>query len=68
MVPKWQCIILGVCLALWGAKILIDPVYFSNQFQCTFDFSEIKWVFGGGLVIIGSCFVVSSITRKKDDK
>jgi len=67
MSRKIPFIILGVCLALWGTRIIVDPVYYSSQFGYNFDFSKIKWVFGGGLIIIGSYFVISSIDRKKED-
>ena len=67
MNSKIPYIVLGASLALWGTGIIIDPVYYSSQFGYYFNFSEIKWIFGGGLILIGSCFVISSIIKKKKD-
>jgi hypothetical protein len=62
---KIQYIILGACLALWGTRKIVDPVYYSSKFRYNFNFSEIKWVLGGGLILIGSYFMFSSVANKK---
>jgi len=68
--------LLGSILFLSGIFIWIKPVYYSSRFGTTFDFSGIKWPFGGGLFIIGAFFLWSSFRKKtieeekkaKDDK
>ena len=57
--------ILGISLAVWGTSIIIDPIYYSSQYRYTFDFTDIKWVFGGFLVILGICFVFTTLLKKK---
>jgi hypothetical protein len=56
---------LGAALVIWGASIIIDPVHYSSKFNFTWDFTEIKWYFGGLLVILGGYFVVSSLSKKE---
>ena len=63
MSGKFQYIILGVVLMVWGTSIIIDPIRYSSKFTYTWDFTEIKWYLGGLLVILGSYFVVSSLLK-----
>ena len=65
MSGKFQYIILGVVLMVWGASIIIDPIHYSSKFTYTWDFTEIKWSLGGLLAILGGYFVVSSLLKKK---
>jgi hypothetical protein len=65
MSAKFPYVILGAALMAWGASIIIDPIYYSSRFTYTWDFTEIKWYFGGLLVILGGYFVVSSLLKKK---
>jgi uncharacterized CHY-type Zn-finger protein len=57
-------IILGVLLGLFGFGIIINPSIYHSAFRYQFDFTEIKWPFGGGLIILG-CFFIWSSFRKK---
>jgi len=65
MSAKFQYLILGVVLMVWGASIIIDPIHYSSKFTYTWDFNEIKWYFGGFLFSLGGYFVVSSLLKKK---
>jgi hypothetical protein len=57
-------VLLGVSLILGGVLTIINPVYYSSKFQRYFDFTGIKWPFGGMLIILGVlCFW--SVSRKK---
>ncbi len=62
---KIQYIILGVAMIAYGSSIIIDPIHCSSKFQYTLDFTEIKWYFGGVLVLLGGFFVFSSLKKKK---
>jgi len=61
----FQYILLGIAMVAWGISIIIDPVYYTSKFRYTWDFTEIKWYFGGFLVLFGGYFVVSSFFKKK---
>ena len=56
--------LLGGVLIFSGITIWLNPAYFSSRFGITFDFTGIKWPFGGGLVLLG-CFFIWSSFRKK---
>ena len=56
--------ILGCVLILWGISICFDPVHYSGRFDYYFDFTEIKWPLGGGLIILGAFFIWSSFRKK----
>ena len=47
-------------MLLSGISIWVNPVYYSSRFGTTFDFSGIKWPFGGGLIILGAFFIWSN--------
>jgi uncharacterized CHY-type Zn-finger protein len=56
--------ILGVLLGLFGLGIIINPSIYHSAFHYQFDFTEIKWPFGGGLIILGCLFLWSSLRKK----
>ncbi len=69
-------VLLGIIWGLFGFLIIIDPTFYHSRFDYYFDFTEIKWPLGGGLIILGAFFVWSSFRKKtieaekkaKDDK
>ena len=56
--------ILGCIITLWGISICLNPVYYSSRFGQTFDFSGIKWPFGGGLIVLGAFLICTSFSKK----
>jgi len=65
--------------AVWGAigvLIIISPTFYSSYFNTKLNFTDIKWPFGGGLIVLGLFFIWSSFRKKtieaarkaKDDK
>jgi hypothetical protein len=64
---NWPFRILGVCLILWGTRIIIDPVYYSSKYRMSHDFSDIEWLYGGGLILIGLLSVWTTIRKKKEN-
>ncbi len=54
----------GSILFLSGISIWIKPVSYSSRFGITFDFSGIKWPFGGCFIILGAFFIWSSFRKK----
>ncbi len=61
---NWQYIILGIILIIWGVSIIYDPVYYSSKYQLTWDFTEVKWPFGGFISVLGGCFLIYSLKKK----
>ena len=57
-------IILGALMGLFGLGILINPIIYHSELRYRFDFTEIKWPFGGGLIILGAFFIWSSFRKK----
>ena len=63
-------------MGLFGLGIFINPIIYHKGLHFNFDFAEIKWPFGGGLIIFGVFFIWSSFRKKtieaekkaKDDK
>lgn len=60
-------IILGALLGFFGLGIIINPSIYHSAFRYHFDFTEIKWPFGGGLIILGCFFIWSSFSKKAID-
>jgi hypothetical protein len=60
-------IILGILLGLFGFGIIINPSIYHSAFRYQFDFTEIKWPLGGGLIILGCFFIWSSFRKKTID-
>ena len=60
MWQNWPFRILGVCLILWGTRIIIKHLM-------SHDFSDIEWLYGGGLILIGLLSVWTTIRKKKDN-
>jgi len=69
-------ILLGIIWGFFGFLIIIDPTFYHSRLDYYFDFSEVKWPFGGGLIVLGIFFIWSSFRKKaieaekkaKDDK
>ena len=57
-------IILGALMGLFGLGILINPIIYNTGLRYNFDFTGIKWPFGGGLIILGAFFIWSSFRKK----
>lgn len=60
-------ILMGAVWGLLGFLIIINPVFYSSYFNRDLDFTEIKWPFGGGLIILGCFFIWSSFRKKAID-
>jgi H+/Cl- antiporter ClcA len=58
-------ILIGIVWGIFGVLIIINPSFYHSGLRYHFDFSEIKWLFGGFLIVIGILFIWSSF-RKKD--
>jgi len=56
--------VLGWVLIISGITIWLHPAYYSSRFGITFDFTGIKWLFVGGLIILGALFIWSSFRKK----
>ena len=69
-------LILGIVTSVFGASIIISPQFYHSGYKFSFNFTGIKWPFGGGLIILGAFFIWSSFRKKtieaekkaKDDK
>ena len=69
-------ILLGIVWGFFGFLIIIDPTFYHSRLDYYFDFTEVKWPFGGGLIFLGIFFIWSSFRKKaieaekkaKDDK
>ena len=57
-------LILGIVTSIFGASIIINPQFYHSGYKYSFDFTAIRWPFGGGLIILG-CFFIWSSFRKK---
>ena len=57
-------IVLGVLIGLFGLGILINPIIYHTGLHYRFDFTGIKWPFGGGLIILGAFFIWSTFRKK----
>jgi hypothetical protein len=57
-------ILMGVVWGLVGSFIIISPRFFSSYFKRELDFTEIRWPFGGALIVIGFIFIWSSLIKK----
>jgi hypothetical protein len=56
--------LMGAVWGLLGFLIIINPTFYSSYFNRELNFSDIKWPFGGGLIILGCLFVWSSFRKK----
>ena len=67
---------MGVVWGLLGVFIIISPAFYSSYFNRELNFTDVKWPFGGGLIVLGIFFIWSSFRKKtleaekiaKDDK
>jgi hypothetical protein len=57
-------ILLGIVWGLFGFLIIINPSFYHSRLDYYFDFTEVKWQFGGGLIVLGICFIWSSFRKK----
>lgn len=55
---------MGVVWGLLGVLIIINPIFYSSYLNREIDFTEIRWPFGGGLIILGVFFIWSSFRKK----
>lgn len=61
---KFMYILGGIILAVFGYRIIVRPRFYDNIYGRYWDFTEIKWVFGVSLIIIG-VFIIFNASRKK---
>jgi len=64
--------LMGIFFILNGALIIDNPVSCTSRYGLL-DFTEIKWPYGGGQIIVGLAFLWSSLRKKavkqaKEDK
>ena len=57
-------ILLGISMGVFGLCILINPTFYHSGLEYRFDFTEVRWLFGGGLVILGILFILSSFRKQ----
>ena len=57
-------ILLGIVWGVFGILIIINPTFYHSELRYHFDFTEIKWPLGGGLIILGAFFIWSSCRKK----
>ncbi len=55
---------MGATWGLVGILIIINPSFYSSYLHQYLDFTEIKWPFGGGLIILGASFIWSSFRKE----
>ena len=60
-------VLLGIVWAVFGFSIIIGPRFYSSKYDYVFDFSEIKWPFGGFLILLGCFFVWAALRKKAKD-
>lgn len=58
--------LLGVILFLSGISIIIHPTYYSSKYSLILDYSEIKWLLGLSMSVMGAFFFMKSIKTKLD--
>ena len=68
MRQKFGPIFLGIVMAIYGVLTIIKPIQYSSKYSYTWDFTEIKWYFGGFLIVLGGLFIYSALRKEKDDK
>ena len=61
---KLAYICLGVLMGLFGLGILINPIINHTGLRYNFDFTEIKWPFGIGIILLGIFFIWSPFMKK----
>lgn len=57
-------ILMGSVWGFLGVLIIINPAFYSSYFNRNLDFTSIKWPFGGGLIFLGTFFILSSFRKK----
>ncbi len=57
-------ILLGIVWGVLGILIIINPTFYHSELRYNFDFSSVKWPFGGGLIVLGALFIWSSFRKK----
>ncbi len=56
--------ILGIATLGFGICIIISPQFYHSGYRFDFNFTDIRWPFGGGLLILGGLFIWSSFRKK----
>ena len=67
MMEKITFILLGLALGICGVGVIVNPVYYSGRLDYTWDFTDVKWVFGGFLIIIGIALILTTLRKKKEN-
>lgn len=67
MINKILMILLGITLFGFGLGIILDPEFYDSKHQFYFDFSGIRYPFGGFLAAIGSLFIILALKKKAKD-
>lgn len=62
---KFSSIVLGIALIFYGARIWIDPVYYSDKFRMVMDFSDIRYPFSIFMIFLGVGFLWMTFRKKK---
>jgi hypothetical protein len=65
MDDKFGPVALGVGLIIFGALIIIHPVWYSGKYNFTWDYTKEKWYFGGFLMALGGYFSIATLRKKK---
>jgi hypothetical protein len=58
-------ILLGIALICFGIMIFNNPVFYDSKFGYWINLTGINVPFGISLIILGGCFVWTSIRKKK---
>lgn len=67
MTNKIFIIILGISLFGFGLGIILNPDFYDSKHQFHYDFSQIRFPFGGFLVVIGSLFLILALKKKSKE-
>jgi hypothetical protein len=65
---KAYYIIAGIATGFFGLMIIINPKYYDPVYGHYFDFTGVRWIFGGFLIAIGLLFILSTFKNKKGGK
>ena len=57
-------ILLGIVWGFLGILIIRNPTFYHSRLDYHFDFTQVKWPFGGGLIVLGLFFIWSSFRKK----
>ena len=54
----------GIIMILSGTSIWLKPIIHSRHYGMILDFTDIKWPFGGGFIVVGVFSIWSSFRKK----